>query len=129
MCLGGQKNFQGFMQRLKDEPPPPPDQAWFKRLIAIAVLYRAAEKKIRSMKFPAYGAQITAYVVAGLSHRSGGRVDFDRLWSKQAISPEMEQLIADWAPIRRNRRSAPGRGANTASRHAPWRCRHRRRWC
>ncbi len=98
VCLGGQKNFQGFMQRLKDEPPPPPDQAWFKRLIAIAVLYRAAEKKIRSMKFPAYGAQITAYVVAGLSHRSGGRVDFERLWSKETVSPELEQMIADWAP-------------------------------
>ncbi len=97
VCLGGQKNFQSFMQRLKDEPPPPPDQAWFKRLIAIAVLYRAAEKKIRSMKFPAYGAQITAYVVAGLSHRTGGRIDFDRLWSKQVVSPELEQLIADWA--------------------------------
>ncbi len=98
VCLGGQKNFQGFMQRLKDEPPPPPDQTWLKRLIAIAVLYRAAEKKIRSMKFPAYGAQITAYVVAGLSHRAGGRIDFERLWSKQAVSPELEQLIADWAP-------------------------------
>lgn len=97
VCLGGQKNFQYFMQRLKDEPPPAPDQAWFKRLIAIAVLYRAAEKKIRSMKFPAYGAQITAYVVAGLSHRSGGRVDFERLWSRQAVSPEIELIIADWA--------------------------------
>ncbi|MBZ9991399.1 AIPR family protein [Mesorhizobium sp. BH1-1-5] len=98
VCLGGQKNFQMFMQRLKDAPIPPPDQTWFKRLIAIAVLYRAAEKKIKSMKFPAYGSQITAYVVAGIAHRSGGRVDFDRLWSKQAISPEFEQLIADWAP-------------------------------
>ncbi len=97
VCLGGQKNFQNFMQRLKDQPPPPPDQAWFKRLIAIAVVYRAAEKKIRSMKFPAYGAQITAYVVAGLSQRTGGRIDFDRLWSKQAISPVLEQMIAEWA--------------------------------
>lgn len=98
VCLGGQKNFQIFMQRLKDSPIAEPDQNWFKRLIAIAVLYRAAEKKIKSMKFPAYGSQITAYVVAGISHRSGGRVDFGRLWSKQAISPELEQIIADWAP-------------------------------
>jgi hypothetical protein len=98
VCLGGQKNFQYFMQRLKDEPPPSPDQPWFRRLIAIAVLYRAAEKKIRSMKFPAYGAQITAYVVAALSHRSGGRIDFEGIWSRQAITSEMEQLIGDWAP-------------------------------
>ncbi len=98
VCLGGQKNFQIFMQRLKDEPPPPPNQVWFKRLIAIAILYRAAAKKIRSMKFPAYGAQITAYVVAGISHKTGGRLDFDRLWAKQSISPELELLIATWAP-------------------------------
>jgi hypothetical protein len=82
VCLGGQENFQILMQRLKDELPPPLDQVWFKRLIAMAVLYRAAEKKIRKMKFPTYGAQITAYIVSGLSHRAGGRIDFDGLWSK-----------------------------------------------
>lgn len=98
VCLGGQKNFQSFMQRLKDEPPPLPDQVWFKRLIAIAVLYRAAEKKIKGLKFPAYKAQITAYVVAGISHRAGGRLDFDGLWSRQIVSNDMERLIADWAP-------------------------------
>jgi hypothetical protein len=97
VCLGGQKNFQAFMQRIKDEPSPPPDQAWFKRLIAIAVLYRTAEKKVKSMKFPAYAAQIVAYVVGGISHKTGGRIDFDRVWSRQSVTPELEQLIADWA--------------------------------
>ncbi|MBC3242614.1 AIPR family protein [Pseudomonas lurida] len=97
VCLGGQKNFQIFMQRLKDEPTRTPDQNWFKRLIAIAILYRSAEKKIKSMRFPAYSAQIIAYVIAGISHRTGGRIDFDLLWSKQVISPELEQLIAGWA--------------------------------
>jgi hypothetical protein len=67
VCLGGQKNFQHFMQRMKDAAPPPPDTAWFKRLVAKAIFYRATEKKIRAMKFPAYGAQITAYVVSGLA--------------------------------------------------------------
>jgi hypothetical protein len=99
VCLGGQKNFQHFMQRLKNEPQKPIDGAWFKKLVALAVLYRAIEKKVRSMKFPAYGAQITAYVVAGLSHRSGGRIDYNRIWSRQAISMELEQLIETWAPL------------------------------
>lgn len=99
VCLGGQKNFQHIMQRMKDDPPPPPDADWFKRLVAISILYRAAQKKIRSMKFPAYGAQITAYVVAGISHRTGGRMDFARVWSRQAISSELEQLIEVWAPL------------------------------
>lgn len=98
VCLGGQKNFQHFMQRLKDEPPPPIDAEWFKRLVAIAILYRNIERIVRSMKFPAYGAQIIAYLVAGLSHRCGGRIDFGRIWSKQSISPELEALVREWAP-------------------------------
>ncbi len=98
VCLGGQKNFQHFMQRMKDSSPPPPDTAWFKRLIATAILYRAVEKKIRSMKFPAYGAQITAYLVAGIAQKTGGRIDFDRLWSRQTVSPEMDHLVEVWAP-------------------------------
>ena len=98
VCLGGQKNFQHFMQRMKDIAPPPPDTDWFKRLVAKAILYRAAEKKIRAMKFPAYGAQITAYVVSGLAYKTGGRIDFDRLWSRQGVSPELEKLVEAWAP-------------------------------
>jgi len=98
VCLGGQKNFQFFMQRLKDEPPPPPDATWFKRLIAIAILYRAVERTVRAMKFPAYGAQIVANLVAGLSHRTGGRIDFERIWARQSISSDLETLVRTWAP-------------------------------
>ncbi len=98
VCLGGQKNFQHFMQRMKESNPPPPDTAWFKRLVAKAIFYRAVEKKIRAMKFPAYGAQITAYMVSGLAQKTGGRVDFDRLWSSQSVSAELEKLIEAWAP-------------------------------
>ena len=86
------------MQKLKDEPPSPPDAAWFKRLIATAILYRSVERTARAMKFPAYGAQIVAYIVAGLSHRTGGRIDFGRLWSNQAVSPQLEELVRAWAP-------------------------------
>ncbi|WP_119462720.1 AIPR family protein [Rhodospirillaceae bacterium SYSU D60014] len=98
VCLGGQKNFHFFMQRMKDEPPPPPDAEWFQRLIAIAILYRAVERVIRAMKFPAYRAQIVSYLVAGLSHRTGGRIDFAQVWSSQAISLELEALVRSWAP-------------------------------
>ena len=98
VCLGGQKNFQHFMQRMKDSAPPPPDTTWFKRLVAKAIVYRAAEKKIKAMKFPAYSAQITAYVVSGLAQKTGGRIDFERLWSSQAVSAELGRLVEAWAP-------------------------------
>jgi hypothetical protein len=98
VCLGGQKNFQHFMQRMKDAAAPPPDVTWFKRLVAKAIFYRAAEKKIRAMKFPAYSAQITAYVVSGLAQKTGGRIDFEGLWSRQSVSAELEKLVEAWAP-------------------------------
>lgn len=99
VCLGGQKNFQHFMQRLKDEPPPPLDTMWFKRLVAVAILYRSVERTVRAMKFPAYGAQIVAYLVAGLSYRTGGRIDFTRIWAKQGVSSDIERLVKAWAPL------------------------------
>jgi len=98
VCLGGQKNFDHFMQRLKEEPPPPPDEAWFKRLIAITILYRSVQRTVRAMKFPAYGAQIVAYLVAAISHRSGGRLDFDSIWARQSVTPELEEMVRSWAP-------------------------------
>ena len=74
------------------------EKPWFKRLVAKAILYRAVEKKIPAMQFPAYGAQITAYVVSSLAQKTGGRIDFERLWSRQSVSAELEKLVEIWAP-------------------------------
>lgn len=98
VCLGGQKNFQHYMQRVNEERSAKLETDGFKRLVATAIIYRAAEKKIRSMKFPAYAAQIAAYVVSGISHRTGGRLDFSMIWSRQTVSAELEHLIEAWAP-------------------------------
>jgi hypothetical protein len=97
VCLGGQKNFQFFMQRMSEDYAQEIDGDWFRRLVALAIVYRAVEKKVRAMKFPAYGAQITAYVVAALSYRTSGQIDFERIWTKQSISPELEFLVETWS--------------------------------
>ncbi len=98
VCLGGQKNFQHFMQRMRDQPSPPPDEAWFRKLVAIAITYRTAERLVRQMAFPAFRAQIAAYLVAGLAQRTGGRLDFEAVWRRQAISPGLEDVMRAWAP-------------------------------
>lgn len=98
VCLGGQKNFQHFMQKMKEQPPAPPDEAWFRRLIATGIVYRAAERIVRQMAFPAFRAQIAAYLIATLAQRTGGRLDFEAIWKKQAISPALEELLRAWAP-------------------------------
>jgi hypothetical protein len=98
VAFGGQKNFQAFMQRRKETTAGAPDAAWFRRLIALTILYRMTERLVRAMKFPAYGANITAYLVAAIGERTGGRIDFDLVWRQQLLSPELETLVTAWAP-------------------------------
>jgi hypothetical protein len=50
------------------------------------------------MGFQAFRAQIAAYLVAALAQRTGGRLDFEIIWKRQAISSELEQLLRAWAP-------------------------------
>ncbi len=100
VSLGAQKNFQSFMQRIKEAKSELPDQAWYKRLIALAILYRSTERLARQLQIPAYKAQINAYLIASVSHKSiGGQIDDTLVWEKQQISSEMMELLRSWFPI------------------------------
>ncbi len=98
VSFGNQKNFQFFMQALKDEHPDgfEPDTAWFKAFVAKAILFRATLSIVRAKKFAAFQANIVAYTIACLSWACGGRIDFDMIWTRQAISPELHKLLESW---------------------------------
>lgn len=96
---GSQKNFDSFMAALAPndgQEAPLPNVADFKAMIAKAKLYRDAQKLLRPM-FPAFQANVTAYTIAVLSEKLGARIDLDRIWIKQAASPELMSQIAIWA--------------------------------
>lgn len=99
VSFGGQKNFQFFMQRLKESHPGGlvPDDAWFRRLVAIAVMHRSLTKTVRGIGFPAYQANIVTYVLSWLGWATGGRIDFELVWQRQAISEELSRLFDQWA--------------------------------
>jgi len=99
VSYGSQKNFQYFMQRLKDEYPNgfQPDTDWYKAFIGKAILFRAVQAIVRARKFPAYQANITAYTVAALAWKANGHMDIDLLWSQQSISPGLAELIGNWS--------------------------------
>ncbi|UPT87022.1 AIPR family protein [Bradyrhizobium barranii subsp. apii] len=98
VSFGNQKNFQFFMQALKDEHPDgfEPDTAWFKAFVAKAILFRATLSIVRGKKFAAFQANIVAYTIASLSWACSGRIDFDMIWTRQAISPELHKLLENW---------------------------------
>jgi hypothetical protein len=99
VSLGSQKNFDRFMSALvpTDEGEPKlPNTADYKSMIAKAKLYRDAQKIIRPM-FQAFQANISAYTVSVVSQKVGLRLDLDRIWTRQAASPELLAQIAIWA--------------------------------
>jgi len=96
---GSQKNFDSFMAALSPingEEITLPDVADFKAMIAKAILYRETQKLLRPM-FQAFQANVTSYTVAVLSEKIGARIDLDRIWVKQAASPELMAQVAIWA--------------------------------
>lgn len=99
VSLGSQKNFDKFMAGLTPldgMEAPLPTVADFKAMIAKTKIYRDAQKLLRPM-FPAFQANVTAYTVSLLAQQLGDRIDLDRIWTKQAVSPELLAQIAVWA--------------------------------
>jgi len=83
------------MQRLKSAPIEP-DETWYKRLISIALIYRAVAKMAREERFPAYQANIVAYTVAALGQVTGGRLDFTLIWDQQNLTADLRTMVRQW---------------------------------
>ena len=96
---GGQTNFVLFMQRLREIHARGwlPDDAFYRNLIAKAILFNTTAKIVRSEGFPAYRANIVTYLVAALALKSGGQLDLKQLWDNQCASAALEALLRNWA--------------------------------
>jgi hypothetical protein len=100
VAYGSQKNFTRFMEELSDgalDVPDPLTVVWYKKLIGIAILYKAAHRVSRAKHFHQAQANIAAYLVAVVSNRLGDRINFSRVWDRQEISKELFSQLEDWA--------------------------------
>jgi hypothetical protein len=100
VSLGGQKCFVGFMKRQAQAYPAgwEPDASYFRDLVAKAIIFKQAERMARQFKFPAYRANVIAYTVSLIAHRTAGRVNLQSIWNDQAISLDLEAVMHDWMP-------------------------------
>jgi hypothetical protein len=99
VSLGSQKNFDRFMASLsgdEGEEIPLPGVPEYKGMIAKTKIFRDTQKLVRPM-FQAFQANVAAYVVSVLADRLGDKIDLDRIWSRQGVSPELLSQIAIWA--------------------------------
>ncbi len=99
VSLGSQKNFVALMNNLDVENSPwpqQPDVLFYKRMIAKAIIFKAAQKLVRPA-FKAFQANVTTYLVALLSHRLNDRLDLDHIWWQQRVSSRLEEQMGQWA--------------------------------
>jgi hypothetical protein len=86
VCLGAEKNFVKFAERMEDDGEPPVDLNSFKQTVAKAILWRGAEKLFDTLDLEGYRANSVAYAVAWLAEKSGRRIDLNRVWNEQRLT-------------------------------------------
>ncbi len=92
VSLGGQKNFGRFNEWLREQK----DEDWvpfFRKTVALLILWNAMEKIVRRQKFEGYHHNIVAYTLAWLFHLTDSRIDLEKIWQKQkAGEPLLDSL-------------------------------------
>jgi hypothetical protein len=99
--LGAQKNFARYAGRIGGEWKKSSDgfnEFYFKRIVARALIFRAAEKLVSAQAWynGGYRANIVAYTLAVLSEitrRQSKAVDFGKVWNAQAVNGTLEGTI------------------------------------
>lgn len=90
---GAQKNFRRFTVRVADRKGLLPDEAYYHNLIAKAILFRTAEKLVQKQQYGGYRANIVTYTLAFLSYKTAQRIDLERIWRDQQLTPALEEEI------------------------------------
>lgn len=90
---GAQKNFKRFMVSLRERGNILPDEGYYQRLVAKAILYRRTEKLVQQQQFGGYRANIVTYTIAFLSHKTAQRIDLNKIWKEQVLSGVLESEI------------------------------------
>lgn len=104
---GAQFNMKKFADSIGDrwiftEQNTSFNEYYYKKLIALAILFKTTEKLITTQQWyqeiRAYRANIVTYSIAVIMHEleteyPGKTIDFLRIWNTQSISPELEAQI------------------------------------
>ena len=109
VSMGAQKNFREFALRLGKRGQIEPDEEFFKQHIAKALLFKCTEKIVSDQQFGGYRANIVTYSIAYLVNRTASRINLDRIWKEQNISPGLTAAIKLIShPVHESITSPPG---------------------
>jgi len=100
VCRGVQKNFSIFMADLPDHFPEgwEPDEAFYRDVVSLVILFKAAISVVRRLKLPSYGTQAAAYAIAKMSADWHDRFSLETIWENQSLSEELVTVLGSWLP-------------------------------
>jgi len=97
VALGSQKNFCAIMEEINaGNLTSEIDAAYYKRLIAKAIIFKATNKLVRPM-FQAFQGNVATYLVSVLANQLGDRFDLEKVWQQQDLSHKLKQQLEIWA--------------------------------
>ena len=109
---GAEKNFREMMMRMGDAVPDV-NVSYAQRLIAKAILFKATDKIVAARNFGGYKINITAYSIARIVEATGRRIDLDRIWREQRLSPALTAALDELCqPVREVIVTPPRTGTN-----------------
>ncbi len=98
---GAEKNFYAFMTAMGDDTPVV-DTTLCHRLVATAILFRATDRVVAEQQFGGYKINVVTYTIAKLSQATGRRIDLDRIWRDQALTPTLTAALRELSvPVHR----------------------------
>lgn len=100
------------MLRLKDYKNLVPDEAYYHNLIVKSILFRQAEKLVQKQQYGGYRANIVTYTLAYLSFKTAQRIDLERIWKEQSLTPAREREIVEVSKFVQKLIVNPPGGAN-----------------
>jgi hypothetical protein len=92
VSLGAQKCFGRFMESILPNRAEP-DEAEFRRLVSLAILFRKAEALYGEMGHTGYRAQVITYSIARLSNHVGKRLPIADIWRTQSVPSDVETAL------------------------------------
>lgn len=111
---GAQKNFRKFTVRLNERKSLQPNEEYYRNLIAKAILFRRTEKLVQKQQYGGYRANIVTYTLSYISYKSAQRIDLDRLWKEQSLTPALENEIVEVSKFVQQMIINPPGGANVS---------------
>ncbi len=97
VSLGGEKNFSNFIDELGRSVRSAPSEDYFRRLVALVILYRECDLIVEGRAFGGYKANVVAYSIAWLSYLTAQCLDLQTIWNEQEVGDGVRQALYELA--------------------------------